>query len=98
MLDDDLAHMLMADFGTPATVHPNSPKARGVVGIFGNHHQEIEGNTVIATAQPSLLVRTRDAEGVRQGSGVILSTGAAYVVEHVEDDGTGLTTLILLRA
>jgi hypothetical protein len=89
---DDRAIFLSAnDFGVTATIGGSS-----VTGIFDNDFVEVDagGGVPFAVQQPRFLARTADVSSVSEGTAATIS-GTSYKVAVRQDDGTGMTTLVL---
>ena len=79
------------DFGVAATFSGST-----VNGIFDNDFIEVEtgAGVGIALQQPRFLCRTADISAAVEGDTITIS-GTAYTIRIVQDDGTGITTLVL---
>lgn len=86
------------DFGTAATYTPSGGSAATVNGIFDNEFIEVDagGGVGVALNQPRFHCRTADVSSAAEGDAITIS-GVAYTVRIVQDDGTGMTVLILER-
>lgn len=86
------------DFGTAATYTPSGGLAATVNGIFDNEFIEVDagGGVGVALNQPRFHCRTADVSSATEGDAITIS-GVAYTVRIVQDDGTGMTVLILER-
>ena len=63
--------------------------------IFENDYLPV-GDIPVDSAQPKLTARTCDVERAGAGVGAILGIeGDTYIVRSVQNDGTGMTVLIL---
>jgi hypothetical protein len=84
------------DFGTAATYTPDGGSAATVNGIFDNDFIEVDagGGVGVALQQPRFLCRTGDVSSAAEGDAIVISA-VAYTVRIVQDDGTGITTMIL---
>ena len=67
-----------------------------ISGIFDNEFIEVDaGGTVgVAIQQPRFLCRTSDVSSATEGDAITI-LGVAYTIRIVQDDGTGMTTLVL---
>lgn len=94
--DDRAIFFDVDDFGTAATYTPSGGVAATVNGIFDNDFVEVDagGGVGIALQQPRFLCRTADVSTAAEGDAIVIST-VAYTVRIVQDDGTGITTLVL---
>lgn len=65
-------------------------------GIFGNQHLELDGGGTVAFAvtQPRFQCRTSDVSSAAEGDAITINA-TSYVIKVVQDDGTGMTTLVL---
>lgn len=86
------------DFGTAATYTPSGGLAATVNGIFDNEFIEVDagGGVGVALNQPRFHCRTADVSSAAEGDTITIG-GVAYTVRIVQDDGTGMTVLILER-
>ena len=84
------------DFGSAATYTPNGGSAATVNGIFDNDFVEVDagGGVGIALQQPRFVCRTADVSTASEGDAIIISA-VNYTIRIVQDDGTGMTTLVL---
>ena len=84
------------DFGTAASYTPSGGSAATVNGIFDNDFVEVDagGGVGIALQQPCFLCRTADVSSAAEGDALVVSA-VNYTVRIVQDDGTGITTLVL---
>lgn len=86
------------DFGTAATYTPSGGLAATVNGIFDNEFIEVDagGGVGVALNQPRFHCRTADVSSAAEGDAITIG-GVSYTVRIVQDDGTGMTVLILER-
>lgn len=78
------------DFGVTATIGGTS-----VIGIFDDSFLMIDEDGLSVTASaPDFLCRTTDVSSVAENQAVII-TGTTWYVGSREDDGTGMTRLVL---
>ncbi|MEK9553324.1 MAG: head-tail joining protein [Alphaproteobacteria bacterium] len=84
------------DFGTAATYTPDGGAASTVNGIFDNDFIEVDagGGVGVALQQPRFQCRTADVSSAAEGDAIVISS-VNYTVRIVQDDGTGMTTLVL---
>ena len=84
------------DFGTAATYTPDGGAASTVNGIFDNDFIEVDagGGVGVALQQPRFQCRTADISSAAEGDAIVISS-VNYTVRIVQDDGTGMTTLVL---
>lgn len=89
--DDRAIFLSTNDFGVSATIG-----AATVSGIFDNDFVEVDtgGGVPFAMQQPRFLVRTADVSAVAEGTALTISA-VSYKVAVRQDDGTGMTTLVL---
>ena len=94
--DDRAIFFDVDDFGTAATYTPAGGSAETVNGIFDNDFVEVDagGGVGVALQQPRFLCRTADVSAAAEGDAIVINT-VAYTVRIVQDDGTGITTLVL---
>jgi len=86
------------DFGTAATYTPTGGVAATVNGIFDNDFIEVDtgGGVGVALQQPRFHCRTADVPSAAEGDALVVS-GVNYTIRIVQDDGTGMTMLVLER-
>ena len=84
------------DFGTAATYTPDGGSASTVNGIFDNDFIEVDagGGVGVALQQPRFQCRTADVASAAEGDAIVISA-VNYTVRIVQDDGTGMTVLVL---
>ena len=84
------------DFGTAATYTPAGGAGSTVNGIFDNDFVEVDagGGVTVALQQPRFHCRTADVSSAAEGDALVVS-GVNYTVRVVQDDGTGMTMLVL---
>lgn len=94
--DDRAIFIGVDDFGVAATYTPNGGSASTVNGIFDNDFVEVEagGGVGFALQQPQFQCRTADVSSASEGDALVVS-GVTYTIRIVQDDGTGMTVLIL---
>lgn len=84
------------DFGTAASYTPSGGSAATVNGIFDNDFIEVDagGGVGVALQQPRFHCRTADVSSGAEGDALVVS-GVNYTIRIVQDDGTGMTMLVL---
>ena len=84
------------DFGVAATYTPSGGGSSTVNGIFDNDFIEVDagGGVGVALQQPRFHCRTSDVSSASEGDALVVS-GVNYTIRIVQDDGTGMTMLIL---
>lgn len=84
------------DFGTAASYTVQGGTAVTINGIFDNEFIEVDagGNVGVAVQQPRFLCRTSDVSSATEGDAITINS-VNYLIRIVQDDGTGMTTLIL---
>lgn len=94
--DDRAIFFAVNDFGSAATYTPDGGVASTVNGIFDNDFIEVDtgGGVGFAMQQPRFLCRTADVASAAEGDAITIS-GISYTIRIVQDDGTGITTLVL---
>jgi hypothetical protein len=84
------------DFGVAATYTPSGGASSTVNGIFDNDFIEVDagGGVGVALQQPRFHCRTADVSSASEGDALVVS-GVNYTIRIVQDDGTGMTMLVL---
>ena len=84
------------DFGVAATYTPAGGVSSTVNGIFDNDFIEVDagGGVGVALQQPRFHCRTADISSASEGDALVVS-GVNYTIRIVQDDGTGMTMLVL---
>ena len=84
------------DFGTAATYTPSGGSSSTVNGIFDNDYALADplGGVGVGSADPRFVCRTVDVATAANGDALVVNS-VTYTVCNVEDDGTGVTTLVL---
>jgi hypothetical protein len=84
------------DFGVVATYTPSGGAGVTVNGIFDNDFIEVEtgAGVGIALQQPRFQCRTADVSSAAEGDALIVNA-VNYTIRIVQDDGTGMTVLVL---
>ena len=79
------------DFAVAATYNGGT-----VNGIFDKEYLELDsgGSVAFAINQPRFVCRTSDVSSAAQGDAITINA-TSYVIQVVQDDGTGMTTLVL---
>ena len=93
----DLAAFISTnDFGVSASYTVAGGSAATISGIFDNNIIEVEagGGVPIAVRQPRFLCRTADVASAADGDAITINS-TAYTIRMVDEDGTGMTQLIL---
>lgn len=87
---------MLADFGQSVTYTRQGGSATAITGIFDAQFVEVDagGNVGVAYQQPRLMVRTSDVVSCTEGDTFVIS-GATYISRIVQDDGTGMTMIVL---
>jgi len=94
--DDRAIFVGVDDFGVAATYTPSGGASSTVNGIFDNDFIEVDagGGVGVALQQPQFHCRTADVSSASEGDALVVS-GVNYTIRIVQDDGTGMTMLIL---
>lgn len=94
--DDRAIFFSVDDFGVAATYTPSGGGAVTVNGIFDHEYfaADAGGSVVVAIEQPRFLCRTADVASAAEGDALTVNA-TNYTVKVVEDDGTGITNLVL---
>lgn len=92
---DDRA-FLLADFGVSVTYTVQGGSATTIKAIFDNQFVEVDagGDVGFAIQQPRLTCRTSDVANCTEGDSFVIS-GTTYLSRIVQDDGTGMTLIVL---
>jgi hypothetical protein len=87
---------MLADFGQSITYTVQGGSAATITGIFDNDYAEVDGGGMVGFAmqQPRLMVRTSDVASATEGDTFVVS-GVTYLSRVVQDDGTGMTFIVL---
>jgi len=86
--DDRAIFVGVDDFGVAATYN-----ATTINGIFDNDFVEVDA-VGFALQQPRFVCRTADVSTAAEGDTITINA-VAYTMRIVQDDGTGMTTLVL---
>jgi hypothetical protein len=94
--DDRAIFVNVDDFGVAATYTPSGGSASTVNGIFDNDFVEVDagGGVAVALQQPRFHCRTADVSSAAEGDALVVG-GVNYTIRIVQDDGTGMTMLVL---
>ena len=94
--DDRAIFFSVDDFGVAATYTPSGGSAATINGIFDHEYfaADAGGSVVVAIEQPRFLCRTADVVSAAEGDALTVNA-TNYTVKVVEDDGTGITNLVL---
>lgn len=92
---DDRA-FLLADFGVSVTYTVQGGSATTITAIFDNQFVEVDagGDVGFAIQQPRLTCRTVNVANCTEGDSFVIS-GTTYLSRIVQDDGTGMTLIVL---
>jgi len=95
-LDDLAVFLSVDDFGVAATYTPSGGSAATVNGIFDHEYfaADAGGSVAVAIEQPRFLCRTADVSSAAEGDALTVNA-TNYTIKVVEDDGTGITNLVL---
>lgn len=90
--------VMLADFGQSVTYTVQGGSAATITAIFDNDFSEISagGDVSFAMQQPRLMCRTSDVVNCTEGDTFVIS-GVTYLSRIVQDDGTGMTMIVLER-
>jgi hypothetical protein len=94
--DDRAIFVGIDDFGVAATYTPSGGAAVTVNGIFDNDFIEVETGAGVGVAlqQPRFQCRTADVSSAAEGDALVINA-VNYTIRIVQDDGTGMTVLVL---
>ena len=84
------------DFGSAATYTPSGGSASTINGIFDKDYAlaAIGDGVGVGSNDPRFICRTSDVSSAANGDAIVVG-GVTYTVRNVEDDGTGITTMVL---
>lgn len=87
---------MLADFGQSITYTRQGGSPTTITGIFDNDYAEVDAGGMVGFAmqQPRLMVRTADVISATEGDTFVVS-GVTYLSRVVQDDGTGMTFIVL---
>ena len=93
---DRLIFLDVDDFGTTASYTVQGGSAADVKGIFDNEHIEVDatGSVGVSIQEPRFLCRTSDVSSATEGDAITINS-INYKIRVVQDDGTGITNLVL---
>ena len=85
-----------SDFGLSGTFTPSGGSSSTISGLFDSDYQlaDLGGGVGVASADPRFVCRTVDVASAASGDALVVSS-TTYTIRTVEDDGTGVTTLVL---
>jgi hypothetical protein len=88
--------VMLTDFGQSVTYTIQGGSPATITAIFDNQFIEVDsGGTVgFAIQQPKLTCRTSDVVNCTEGDTFVVS-GVTYLSRVVQDDGTGMTEIVL---
>jgi len=84
------------DFGVTASYTPVGGSASNVKGIFDTEFYEAEagGSVGLAIEQPRFICRTSDVSNAAEDDAIVINS-TNYTIRVVQNDGTGVTVLVL---
>ena len=83
------------DFATSATYTPSGGSAATVNGVFDKEYSLADLGVVgVGSNDPRFICRTVDVSSAANGDSIVVNA-VTYTVRNVEDDGSGITTLVL---
>jgi hypothetical protein len=87
---------MLSDFGQSVTYTVQGGSAATITAIFDAQFVEVDagGNVGVAYQQPRLMCRTADVVNCTEGDSFVIS-GATYLSRIIQDDGTGMTMIVL---
>jgi hypothetical protein len=87
---------MLADFGQSITYTVQGGSAVTITGIFDNDYAEVDAGGMVGFAlqQPRIVVRTSDVASATEGDTFVIS-GVTYLSRVIQDDGTGMTFIVL---
>lgn len=87
---------MLVDFGQSVTYTVQNGSPATITAIFDAQFVEVDaGGTVgVAYQQPRLMCRTSDVVNCTEGDTFVVS-GTTYLSRIVQDDGTGMTMIVL---
>lgn len=93
--DDRAIFVSIGDFGVSATL-TRGATVTTISGIFDNDFVEVDagGGVPFAMQQPRFMCRTADVSSVIEDDTLAIS-GTTYKIKVRQDDGTGMTNLLL---
>ena len=89
---------MLIDFGVDITYTRQGGSAATIKGIFDNDYNEVDAGGMVGFAiqQPRLVCRTSDLSLASEGDTFVIS-GTTYLSRVIQDDGTGMTNVVLER-
>ncbi len=87
---------MLVDFGQSVTYTVQNGSPVTITGIFDNDYAEVDAGGMVGFAmqQPRLVVRTSDVASATEGDTFVVG-GVTYLSRVVQDDGTGITMIVL---
>ncbi len=93
MIETDFdREIMLEDFGTIITLLDGNK----ITGIFDNAYQSFGDGIELSGVSPAILCQTKEVEHLKNGDKIKLNC-LDYIIRDDEQDGTGLTRLILKR-
>jgi len=94
--DDRAVFIDVDDFGSAGTFTPSGGSASTVNGIFDNDFIEVDagGGIGVALQQPRFHCRTADVSSAADRDAIVVGE-VQYTIRILQDDGTGMTMLVL---
>lgn len=104
--EDRLIFFDADDFGVVAIITPSSGAARTVEGIYDapnvtrgvRQDNGYSRQAEVSMTKPVFRARSSDLAGIKAGRASVEINGEVFGVHDVQPDGTGTTTLQLLKA
>jgi hypothetical protein len=87
---------MLTDFGQRITYTRQGGSAATITGMFDKDYAEVDDGGMVGFAmqQPRLMVRTSDVASATEGDAFVVS-GVSYLSRVIQDDGTGMTFIVL---
>jgi|TARA_R110000803_G_scaffold51256_2_gene106035 hypothetical protein len=83
------------DFADEATYTPAGGSAATVAGIFDKDYSLADfGSMGVGSNDPRFSCQTSDVPAAASGDQIVVRS-ITYLIRHVENDGTGITNLVL---
>lgn len=84
------------DFGVTASYTPSGGAAANVKGIFDHDFYEADagGAVSVAIEQPRFICQTSDVPNAAEGDAIVINS-TDYTIRVVQNDGTGVSVLVL---
>ena len=94
--DDRAIFVGIDDFGISVVYQDYLGNITNVNGIFDNEFIEVDagGGVGYALQQPRFICRTADVPNAKEGE-ILQPNGTDHFIRVVQNDGTGMTTLVL---